>query len=78
MGCPWISRNCSHDKNIEALRTCQAIFKRKLTSRKLEQVIPEITAIYYSPGCKGEHIASRAFSATLSGNARNTKKFLNE
>jgi hypothetical protein len=43
----------------------QAIFRRKLTARKLEKLIPEIIGIYYSPGCKGEFLAEQAFSSRL-------------
>ena len=64
-GCKWlnIKGNRDFENNMRSLRSCQAIFKRKLTARKLEKLLPELIAIYYAPGCKGEHIASRAFLA---------------
>jgi hypothetical protein len=61
LGCKWISKCSSFNSNIEALRTCQAIFRRKLTAKKLERILPTITEIYYSPGCKGEAIARKNF-----------------
>ena len=59
--CKWLDKCSDYDGNIKALRICQAIFKRKLTARKLETAIPVITEIYYSPGCKGAYLAQRAF-----------------
>ena len=62
-GCKWIKDCDDYNNNIKSLRTCQSIFRRKLTARKLEKLLPAITEIYYSPGCKGAHLAERAFSA---------------
>jgi hypothetical protein len=64
-GCKWVSGCDEYDYNIKSLRTCQAIFKRKLTARKLEKLIPAIIEIYYSPRCKGEYLAKRAFLEKL-------------
>jgi hypothetical protein len=47
--------------NIISLCKAQAIVKRKLTARKLERIIPIITEIYYSLGCKVEFIAKNQF-----------------
>jgi hypothetical protein len=61
-GCTWLNYELNDfDSNINALCTCQAIFKRKLTARKLKKLIPAVCEIYYSPGCKGEYLAKRAF-----------------
>jgi hypothetical protein len=60
-GATWISANVDFSTNIRALKRCQAMVKRKLIARKLERTIPEITAIYYSPGYKGEWIAEKSF-----------------
>jgi uncharacterized paraquat-inducible protein A len=61
-GCTWIDhKNADFKQNIETLRTCQAIFRRKLTARKLEKLIPSIIEIYYSPDCKGARIAEKSF-----------------
>jgi hypothetical protein len=64
-GCKWISQCEDFESNIRILKHCQTIFKRKLTARKLNHIIPAITEIYYSPGCKGEFIAHRAFLKKL-------------
>ena len=64
-GCKWIKYCDDYNSNIKALHICQAIFKRKLTARKLEKLLPVITEIYYSPGCKGEYLALRAFQEKL-------------
>jgi hypothetical protein len=64
-GCKWLKDCDDYNSNIKSLRTCQAIFKRKLTARKLEKLLPVITEIYYSPGCKGEYLALRAFQEKL-------------
>ena len=67
-GCKWIDyRNVEFDSNIRALRICQAIFRRKLIAKKLVRIIPVITEIYYSPGCKGEALALHAFSMRIRG-----------
>jgi hypothetical protein len=63
-GCSWIKECIAYDKNILALRSCQAIAKRKLTARKLEKLLPAIIEIYYSPGCKGEYLAEQKFFVT--------------
>src|SRR5690606_36675133 len=62
-GCKWFQECDDFESNINALRSCQAIVKRKLTAKKLERVIPVITEIYYSPGCKGEYLSGRSFLA---------------
>jgi hypothetical protein len=64
-GCKWIVQCSDYNSNIKSLRTCQAIVKRKLIGRKLDKLIPVITEIYYSPGCKGESIARQSFSNLL-------------
>jgi hypothetical protein len=67
VGCKWVSGCDEYENNIKSLCSCQAIFKRKLTAKKLERMIPVITEIYYSPGCKGATLAQRAFHKKLSG-----------
>jgi hypothetical protein len=47
------------------LKKAQCIVKRKLSAKKLEKLIPAITEIYYSPGCKGAYLAQRAFSTKI-------------
>jgi hypothetical protein len=69
--CKWIRQCDEYEENIKSLRSCQAIFKRKLTARKLEKLLPFITEIYYSPGCKGAYLAYRAFM-------EKEKSFINE
>ena len=63
--CKWIAGAPNFEMNIQSLRDCQAIFKRKLTARKLDKLIPAITEIYYSPGCKGAYRAYCTFSHSL-------------
>jgi hypothetical protein len=63
--CKWIDECKDFNDNIEALRRCQHIFKRKLRAKKLFRAIPTIIEIYYSPGCKGEFDAKRAFSKKI-------------
>jgi hypothetical protein len=60
-GCKWLNDLQDFEENMRALRICQAMWKRKVLGRKLERVIPIVSEIYYSPGCKGEHLAERAF-----------------
>ena len=64
-GCKWIELEKGFEENILSLKRCQAIARRKLTARKLESIIPELVSIYYSPGCKGEFDAKRAFSKKI-------------
>ena len=59
--CRWLYRNEEFKDNIRALRVCQGMWKRKVLGRKLDRVIPILSEFYYSPGCKGEYLASRAF-----------------
>ena len=59
--CKWVDKCKNFEKNMSALRSCQSIFKRKLTARKLIRMLPAITEIYYSPGCKGAYLAEKSF-----------------
>jgi hypothetical protein len=64
-GCSWIKQCNNYDRNIQSLRSCQAIFRKKLTARKLERLLPAIIEIYYSPGCKGAYLAEREFQRNM-------------
>ena len=54
---------CLHMKKIKAI---QRFLKKRLLYKRLVSLIPEVTAIYYSPGCKGEFLAKHAFEKTAS------------
>ncbi len=58
---PWITQNPDYEENLEKLRFLQKKFKRRYTGKKLEALIPQISEIYYSPGCKGYELAKRSF-----------------
>jgi hypothetical protein len=59
--CPWLNGSEDFEYNLKKLSMIQAFWKRIVLARKLERLMPEIVAIYYSPGCKGEMLAERAF-----------------
>ncbi len=58
--CHWLDKNV-----IRQLIICQKITKRKLSARRLERIKDSIVEIYFSPGCKGEWLAKKAFHKKL-------------
>jgi hypothetical protein len=62
-GCSWLkNKNVEFEENIQSLRKCQAMWKRKLTAIRLERLIPQLIELYYLPGYKGAMIAEKRFS----------------
>jgi hypothetical protein len=47
------------------IKTLQKFLKKRFLYKKLVSLIPAVTELYYSPGCKGEYLALRAFSEKL-------------
>ncbi len=59
--CPWLSKNPYFEENLEKLIFLQKKLRRRYVGKKLETLIPEVSEIYYSPGCKGYELAKRSF-----------------
>jgi translation initiation factor 2 beta subunit (eIF-2beta)/eIF-5 len=51
---------------MNEIKAVQRFLKKRLLYKRLVSLIPEVTAIYYSPGCKGEFLAKHAFEKTAS------------
>ncbi len=65
-GCPWLSQNSEFADNLKKLTFLQTKIRRRYAGKKLEALVPQISEIYYSPGCKGYELAKRSFySASL-------------
>jgi hypothetical protein len=60
--CKWIPYNDEYNENLSLLVKAQKIVKRKLGTRKLIGIMPQILEIYYSPGFKGALLAEKSFS----------------
>jgi hypothetical protein len=64
-GCPWLPQNGEFEKNLKRLVFLQKAIKRYNARKKLEKIIPLITEIYYSPGCKGFELARRSYLSNI-------------
>ena len=66
--CPWINTNMNYENNLKNLIKLQRYFKKMVLHKKFTKLIPTLTSIFYSPGCRGMNMARESFEQTCRKN----------